>query len=459
MSSNPRLILRLGSHSEKEYFEKTVRFLDGISVGANLFEVTPGATSSLLLKFCGEPRRVPYYVDPMTYAFGAYHDPQTGRLRVDLDWIKSDQKVRKAPVRDFKRSYRALAKALGPPFSDAIEDGVAVDPSHFQKPSRTCADVAARVVDYQLGRIVGEMRKDESLAPLVDKAPRPAAVFAPYFYIEPTNATAWYKANLNLAASAAALGNGVPVHLVLCADVSALSSAEFLARVEADIPGTGVAGVWLWFSGLDEDDSRDPRELEITLRSFRRLVVSLSSKLEVYNMHGGFLSMALAKFGMMGVSHGVGYGEQKGVLPVVGQSIPTVRYYLPDIHRTLGVPDLQASFGVLRLKTPADFHKQICNCAICRGVVARSTDQFGMFGELHPSGKRDSKRLIQTPAAAKRCRYHFMLRRLTERSSVARMTTVDIIHSMESAFDRWNTLPTVQRYCSHLPVWKRLLQT
>ena len=92
-------------------------------VGANLLEASPAATASLLLKFHNKTKR-PYYVDPMTYAFGAYVDPETEEVRHDLDWIKSDKKIRGQKdrfKRDFKSSYKSLADAFGPPFSTAVE--------------------------------------------------------------------------------------------------------------------------------------------------------------------------------------------------------------------------------------------------------------------------------------------------------------------------------------------------
>jgi hypothetical protein len=94
-SVDPAVILRLGSHAEKGYFLKTVKFWNGLIVGANLLEAAPGATSSLILKFSGKNNNKPYYVDPMTYAFGSY--VENGVTRTDLDWIKSDQKVKVNP--------------------------------------------------------------------------------------------------------------------------------------------------------------------------------------------------------------------------------------------------------------------------------------------------------------------------------------------------------------------------
>jgi len=149
---DPSVILRLGSHSEKDYFEKVIRFLDGYIVAANLIEATPDASASLVFRFSGRKRDVPYYIDPMTYAFGAYIDPSTGRIRRDLDWIKSDQKHGRA----FKRSYKALAEAIGTPFADTVGQvknrNRAVSPSDFSDGS-TCTAVCRHTADYQLETI------------------------------------------------------------------------------------------------------------------------------------------------------------------------------------------------------------------------------------------------------------------------------------------------------------------
>src|SRR6266496_3271506 len=128
---DPRVILRLGSHAEKEYIEKSVRRLDGVIVGANLMEATPGATASLIVSIAGRGKAV--YIDPMTYAFGRYVDPVTGRRRDDLDWIKSEQKAKKTRRggRQFKRSYKALGLRLGGLFEEALTREKAISPADF----------------------------------------------------------------------------------------------------------------------------------------------------------------------------------------------------------------------------------------------------------------------------------------------------------------------------------------
>ena len=117
-ATDPNVIIRMGSHAEKEYLDKTLRFFDGLILGAEPSGGSPGATASLLVKFGGKKANLPFFIDPMTYAFGAYVD-ETGKVRADLDWIKSEQKRNGRVVRDFKRSYRSLADALGPMFSGA----------------------------------------------------------------------------------------------------------------------------------------------------------------------------------------------------------------------------------------------------------------------------------------------------------------------------------------------------
>jgi len=154
--TEPHLIIRMGSHAEKDYIQKTIQFMDGIIVGANLLEATPGATASLLINCAGAKLpTIPYYIDPMTYAFGQYVDPAPRTLRSDLDWIKSEQKVAGETgktIRAVKRSYRKLAEQFGTPFSNALSRGAAVTQTDLQTDAEMKAS-CQRLADYQLKRI------------------------------------------------------------------------------------------------------------------------------------------------------------------------------------------------------------------------------------------------------------------------------------------------------------------
>ena len=452
--SAPQVVIRLGSHAEKEYVVKLAKFLDGLIVGANLFEATPGATASLLLMV--GVKDVGLYVDPMTYAFGAYVDPRSGQVREDLDWIKSDQtrkdeKGQKRTVRDFKRSYKALAKQLGAPLSQAVTGSAAVTPASFADDSLR-ESFCSQVVRYQLARMTEELEKDEELKNYVHDVPRPAAVFAPYFYVEPTHTGEWLEANLSLMTTAAKINTEVPVHGILCADLSHLTDQTTARRLIDALPGTGIKGIWLWFSGLFEDTVEAD-----ALKAYRDLVEALASRLEVHAMHGGLFSLLLSKHGMSGVSHGTGYGEQKDVVPVVGQSMPMVRYYLPPLARRLGVPQIERTFDALGIRTPEDFYAKVCNCSVCKGVVSSSLDEFSAFGDMHFS-RISSKRRAQTPAAAKRCRFHFLLARLRERDDIRRMNLADLLQRLRTASQTWGAQPSLRAEGQHLARWVQVLE-
>jgi len=449
----PDVVIRLGSHAEKEYVLKLAMFLDGLIVGANLFETTPGATASLLVTVAGKDTSL--FIDPMTYAYGAYVDPSTGRLRTDLDWIKSDQirkdgKQRKRTVRDFKRSYRALAECIGSPLVEAVHESRAVSPARFtddEQQRKFCESVAG----YQIERIARVFQEDPELKDFKEDIPPLAAVFAPYFYVEPNHADEWLTLNLGLMRKTSGLRLGRPIHAVLCADVTQLKDESVRARILEELPKTGIAGVWLWFSGFFEES-----ESTEVLEEYRDLVLGLAKHVEVRAMRGGFFSLCLSKFGMQGISHGVGYGEQKDVVPVIGQSIPTVRYYLPALARRLGVPDIERAFDALDVTTPRDFHKKVCNCAVCRGVVSTSVKEFSAFGEMRLS-RPDAKRRAQTPAAAKRCRFHFLLCRLRERDEFRRLSVKEVVRRLGKAEKTWGVQPSLRKAGEQLGRWSEVL--
>ena len=434
----PELFIRLGTHAEKEYVEKTVTFLDGLVVGANLFEATPGATASLIVKFQGEAKSTPVVIDPMTYAFGSYID-QEGVHRTDLDWIMSDQKLKKAEaartgqthVRAVKRSYGALAEALGGVFAVALQREQALSPEDFSSPA-TVAQTAKSVLTYQWTRVEHELKSDPVFADVSEHAPRPPFLMAPYFYIDRTAWQAWLETVLGLARASAAQGFAAPVHALICVDDDFLENKTFLDTVVKQLPLTGVKGVWLWFSRFAEELASEKR-----LAEYRAFVGALAEAgLRVYTMHGGFFSLGLSKHGLSGISHGIGYGEQKDVVPVIGQSTPTVRYYLPPLRKRLGVPDIQICFKDLGVVDATTFFNTICDCVVCKGVIGSDLANFREFGEMHYSTVK-SKRMAQTPAAAKRCRYHFLLRRISERDWVRKASLSDVVAALGASRSAW----------------------
>jgi hypothetical protein len=442
-SVQPRLYIRLGTHAEKEYLEKTIKYLDGFLVAANLIEATPGATASLIVKLSGAKVDKSYFIDPMTYAYG-----------LDVDFLKSEQivkiKGKKTTQRVVKRSYRQLSEQFGGVFAKVIERDEPITPDDFAKASVVNATCKA-VVEFQLGRPGAELASDEEFAPYADSLPSPAAVLTPYFYIDEDNLDEWLDLVFKFAKATVALDVEPPVHAVVCADESILEDSDVTDALVEKLPETGVDGVWFWLSNFDEHSATTQQ-----LRNLKDLVAGLSKSIEVYNMHGGYYSLALSRLGMTGTAHGIGYGEQKVIEPVQGQGIPTVRYYLRDVRKRLGVPEIERAFGKLGIRTKKDFFDKICDCVICRGAIKTGLQEFSSFGELHYAAK-DSKRKSQTAAAAKLCRFHFLLNRIKERDAIAEQTVEEICESIADARRIWSKQPSVEGDTKHLLKWQRAL--
>jgi hypothetical protein len=448
----PSVIIRMGSHSEKEYISNTLKLFDGLMVGANLLQISPGATASLLFKLCGSTK-LPYFVDPMTYAFGSYFDADTGKVRNDLDWIKSMQKVpgkKGAIQRQFKRSYSKLADSFGPPFSTSLERGAAVSEADF--PDDVLEKACRSVISFQADRLRDVFREDPETASFADEMPVPGALFAPYFYIEPNFPEPWIRLNNRLAAATAKLSSDTPVHVVVCGHLNLLTDKKQASAIIGNLSDCKPAGVWLWFSKFEERYQGSEE-----LRALRWWVEQLAPSMSVFNMHGGYFSLALSKYGMSGTAHGVGYGEQKDVVPVVGQSTPTVQYYVRALHAKSSVVQVQRSFSRLNIKTPTDFFEKVCDCTICKGIIASDLDNFSQFGEIARSVPT-AKRPNQTPAAAKRCRYHFLLNRSKERDYVAGSSLDTIVEGMLASADLWAVTAPFGPWTQHLRTWAEALK-
>lgn len=416
----PKIVLRYGAHAEKEYFLKLAGQYDGIMFGANLLEISPTATASLLAVLRKNDPALKFYLDPMIYCFGAYIDPNTGNKRTDLDALKSTRTDRRTKQRftAVKDSYASLAEALGPRFASSVSDGkscTAIEPTAI--PANERDEFCKRVIEYQLQRIdqliAAEIADDAVLKQEFEGIGTPSAVFAPYFFVHELWADDGLPAAMDLATRSVNLNPAAPVHAIVCASSSILGDSGRIDYLIDQLPKTKVAGVWLWFDGFDELNATLDE-----LRSFRRIVNGIGDKMEVYNLHGGYFSMLLAHDGLTGISHGVGYGERKGIAQVIGAAAPTVRYYLPPIRKRVGVPDIQRCFPDVEVTTPADFFKKVCACAICKGVIGSDLERFAAFGHMHRASA-ESSRGTQTPAAAKMCRFHFLLNRLRECDVVA----------------------------------------
>jgi hypothetical protein len=441
------VFLRLGSHSEKQNVIKTFRLFSGVLVGANLLESTPGATVSFALNVLGAKRA--FAIDPMTYTFG-----------MDLSYIKSetiDRAAGKKASKKFslKRSFVKLAEEYGSPISDAVfNKDREVAPKDFERD--TIGPFCESLYTYQAERMRTYFNADVQLQEFSPECPDPSFVFAPYFYIPYGHSgwREWRDLNLGLASTFAKLDGEIEKHGVICIDDSILDDEERWLRICKAFMDTGLPAFWLWLSALGEEKTNESR-LKVLANSIEEFE---SAGRKVYNMHGGYLSALLSKKGLTGFSHGVGYGESKDVVPVIGVVVPTVNYHYPPLHIRTSIIDVERALSELGISDADDFHAKVCECTVCKGVIAGDLKNIRQFGEfvLKVGNVRES----QTPDSAKKCRLHFLLARRKEIDHVSELTAADLKQELRDTADEYAALPgylTLQAKGRHLKTWAKAL--
>jgi hypothetical protein len=307
------LIVRLGSHAEKDYLLKTMGLFSGSIVGANLLESTPGATVSLAWKFIKENKA--FLIDPMTYVFA-----------IDLDYISSETKDRSngGTQKGLKRSFKRICEKLGGPYESLVlKSRKSITPADLTKGS-VIDEMCKAVLDYQTQRMREICEADPQLAEFSDRA-IPSATFSPYFYIPAENAirsSQWEDVCLRVIERFGTLKTSVPKYAVLCIDRRILKDRDRARNILGRVIESGCDACWLWINAFREDSIGEDEinNLDLLVRQAK------ARNFPIWNMHGGFLSCLLSKRGMEGFSHGIGYGESKDVLPVSAGALPTVAY-------------------------------------------------------------------------------------------------------------------------------------
>ncbi len=447
MPDSPRseVFLRLGSHSEKQYVIKTFRLFRGVLVGANLLESTPGATVSFALNVIGQKKA--FAIDPMTYTFG-----------MDLDYIKSETidrtKGKRTTKFSLKKSFAKLAGEFGSPVSDAVEKDRPVEPDDFDED--TTEPFCESIYSYQTERMRTYFDADVQLQEFSTECPDPSFVFAPYFYIPYPHAgwREWRDLNIKLASTFAELDGEVEKHGVICIGQRILDDGARWLRICRAFIETRLPAFWLWLSPLNEDKISDSRlqALAEGIEAFK------DAGRKVYNMHGGYLSALLSKRGLTGFSHGVGYGESKDVVPVIGIVVPTVNYHYPPLHIRTSIIDVERALSELGIFDADDFHERVCDCTVCKGVIAGDLKNLRQFGEfiLKVGNQRES----QTPDSAKKCRLHFLLARRREIDHISELAAGDLKQELRDTAAEYAALPgylTLQAKGRHLDTWAKIL--
>jgi hypothetical protein len=159
-------------------------------------------------------------------------------------------------------------------------------------------------------------------------------------------------------------------------------------------------------------------------------------------LYGGYFSALLQDEGMVGISHGVGYGEKRDVVPVLGGGLPPAKYYLRAIHHDVYIHEMLQLAEELDERT---FQGEICDCTICSGLIARGglqllRDEFGATEERPYGG---GFRSAPTGRVYRLTRFHYLENKHRELADIAAGDRVSLVQRLGEGYDRFS------RYLGH----------
>lgn len=414
-TSPPQYLLRMGSHAERFYFEWASGLYNALMLNANLVEGTPAACLSLIEALSSKP----YAIDPVSYAFA-----------LPISYLQSAKvnkrtgEISHSPKRTFKR----LAERYGEPFVSTV-GARSVTPGDFTD-AATRRSVVERVLTYQRDRLEEERPQGGPLRSPAERI-QPSVLMVPYFSID--QARTWYSTNVALVSDAVALRIGLPTYAVVSIDRSLLQDSDALATIAQGYRGTQVDGFFIWISDLVEQKI-GKQELSNLIRFLQDLC---SDGRPIYNMYGGYLSALLSVFGMTGLCHGVGYGERRSIVPVLGGGVPPAKYYLPPLHQTFV---FAVAESILVGLSTDEYYSDICSCPVCKNVIENDFQgNFERYGEseLKGMGRGGTPVFRQTANSVRFCRGHYLVARFLELQQVRVSDAESLISQLRSAEQKY----------------------
>jgi len=444
-------LVRYGTAADQKYLLRSfLGTYDQVVINANMVAHMRGALTAFLLQHA---RKKPYFIDPQTHAF--QHDVANLESRGE----KSAGKI--------KRSVQTLLDEYGEPVKSIVgEKRESVVPGDFADKA-VLEGFCRRVLEFQRNAITQEAEESDTAKYykfLEDKGKlklarfAPTLVVAPYFYMTNRTFQAW--ANVNIWSACYALDKcvdeNVAVQVVISKDL--LQSDTGRKRLINTYTAIKPAMYLLWVDSFSEHDAA-----EDDLYAFVDLVTQLSSKAPVVNLYGGFFSVALRRChvipGLMGVCHGLEYGESRPVVPV-GGGIPMAKFYYPTMHKRI---PFREALRVVRkhggMRSPADFHEKVCGCRECRAVIETDPDiDFAEYGKTRPVSfmRRGQPIAIDypLPETKEHCVAHYMW--CKQREYAASLSADQIMKDLSQTRKLAGTLDLES--VAYAALWQKLLK-
>ncbi len=435
-------VIRLGMAKEEPLIRDIIPRSDGIVVKANLVAHMKDGLSAFLFNW--NPRDPRYVIDPFLYAF--QQDPE--QFFSAAGGTTSNLKL--------KRSVDKLLTAYGSPVTQAIHDFRPVSPADFQS---NVDDFVKRVSDFQLSSLGAKGTGLESFFSFLkmNQSVPPQFLISPSFSLHRSSTQDWLPINHFMAEKTRTFYGAHPVYAQIIIDQEVLWDETLSKRIIDSYNALSIAGVVIWISGMSEHDA--PRPL---LSRYLTFLKQLNHNKIIW--FGSYFSVILSRYfeeyGVVGVVHGPGYGENREVDPA-GGGFPIAKFYFPALHRRL---NYGLALMAVRpdLNSRADYFSHVCHCQLCRQLVDNygPDEAFARYGQtqtvLYQRQGVEVSADIPVGDTQNACARHFLY--VKEQEYHGELGWPEVRAKMDEAVSRYGTrLPDQE--VQHLRNWLAVLPT
>lgn len=201
------------------------------------------------------------------------------------------------------------------------------------------------------------MRLEEPVS--MPDASAPELILAPYFVALNEN-DAWWELSSSLFDAC--------VDGATTLDVVRVVAVDNVPLLPSCLGSLSEGKYVVWVSGLNELEAS---QTELGLYAETIASAQGASKVTAA-LYGGFFSVLLGTAGLVGSSHGIGFGEFREWRELPQSGPPPARFYVPTVHRYVGQEDADELFGL-------DPQLVGCECEICGGDPPLTLDYHDLM--------------------------------------------------------------------------------
>jgi len=259
-----------------------------------------------------------------------------------------------------KKSHRMLANLLGAPElvnQNSIPQASDFTPQLVDTVARNWVDFNTTFEDVKLKTFDKYARRLGESIPVTDSK-EPAFILPPYVMAE--TGSDWWRIARSLLDATVARAREAGVEQ----KVRPVIATENARSLDAMLREFASEEVVIWVSNLDEFKPASERALV----EYGLAIRNASGRgTPTFSLYGGFFSVLLARFGLVGASHGIGFGEHRDWIELPSSGAPPARFYVERLHRYVSVDVAMAIW--------AQFPELIsCDCDDCLGRSPGSLD-------------------------------------------------------------------------------------